>query len=577
MSTPTPHLGLTRPAQTDFYNINVFNENARRIDDAIRRMDEGFIPPENTLTAVNTQTSATVARTVNVAGAFARSHGTIVWVKFQNRVTAANATLNVNSTGAARMVLGADDGTSLADFITPDRHYCFMFTQNGTSLFWHLLNPDGRVIPRLISTTAAGTAAKVATLTGFERDPGAVVWVTFSTQNTAASPSLNINSTGAAPIVSHSARQITTGRRHAFAFDGVSYQLVTTDVSDETELFGTVATVAGTAAKVATVPGFVRQRGATVWLRFTAGNTAASPTLNINATNALPIQFNGAALPSGAMIANGVYGFVFDGTAWQIVNPASATATVAAGSITMAHLNTSTRPTNTTLAANDWRNMPLRGLPATVDLNTIRETGFYQGQSSTTVTNGPAGVSLNGTAERFTMQVLFLTNTRGTQTLYHNSGAIFHRSLINTTWTQWSRLVTSTNQTEITSGQWSPTMFLGVFAGNQGVGTGTWTRIGNTVTITFSIAQNSLPVGSSISITGIPFVPATRCAGGGTVSMRQAAGTTLIGNGFSINAGANSIIPHRTIVSNGADNGLTANIAYLDGAIQIFGSITYTI
>ena len=321
MPTPTTHLGLTRPAQTDFYNVNEFNENASRIDEAIGRMEEGFVPPANALMAISTQAESATARTANVVSPFVRTHGTVVWVKFQNRVTAANATLNVSGTGTARMIVGADEDASVAGFITPGRYYCFMFTQNETALFWHLLNPDGQTIPRGLSTTAAATAGKATTITGFERKPGALVWLTFSTQNTAVSPTLNISSTGAAAIASHSARQITIGRRHAFAFDGVSYQLVMTDASDETELFGTVTTAAGTATKVATIPGFVRQRGATVWLRFTTRNTARTPALNINATDALPIQFNGAALPSGAIIANGVYGFVFDGAAWEIMNP----------------------------------------------------------------------------------------------------------------------------------------------------------------------------------------------------------------------------------------------------------------
>lgn len=57
------------------------------------------------------------------------------------------------------------------------------------------------------SSTAAGTAAKVATIdpavTGYALYKGATVSVTFSTANTAATPTLNVNSTGAKQIRSY--------------------------------------------------------------------------------------------------------------------------------------------------------------------------------------------------------------------------------------------------------------------------------------------------------------------------------------------------------------------------------------
>ena len=57
------------------------------------------------------------------------------------------------------------------------------------------------------SSTAAGTAAKVATIdpavTGYALYKGASVAVTFSTANTAATPTLNLNSTGAKQIRSY--------------------------------------------------------------------------------------------------------------------------------------------------------------------------------------------------------------------------------------------------------------------------------------------------------------------------------------------------------------------------------------
>lgn len=52
-------------------------------------------------------------------------------------------------------------------------------------------------------STASATAAKVAVCTGFKLTTGAAVLVKFSNTNSAASPTLNVNSTGAKPIVAY--------------------------------------------------------------------------------------------------------------------------------------------------------------------------------------------------------------------------------------------------------------------------------------------------------------------------------------------------------------------------------------
>ena len=318
----TAHLGLMRPQETDFYNVDVFNQNATRIDEAIQRIDEGFVPPENALTGISTQNAGATARTANVAGTFARDVGTTVWVKFQNSITPTNSTLNINGSGAADIRVQNRNGFSLADAITPNRYYCFMFTNDAaTGASWQLLNPDGQTIPRAFSSTAATQAAKTAALDNFVRHVGSVVWVTFSTHNTAANPTLNVHNTGAGTIQFRNTRELITGRPYAFAFDGTAWQLLGSSLSGEKDGFGEVATTAGTTVKVASIPHFARRRGSVIWLRFVNGNTVANPTLNVNAAGALAIQFNGGNLPTGGIVANGVYGFLFDGERWQILNP----------------------------------------------------------------------------------------------------------------------------------------------------------------------------------------------------------------------------------------------------------------
>lgn len=59
--------------------------------------------------------------------------------------------------------------------------------------------------PYCTCSTAAATAAKTANLTGFSLDTGTVVRVKFSEANSASTPTLNINGTGAKNIIGYGA------------------------------------------------------------------------------------------------------------------------------------------------------------------------------------------------------------------------------------------------------------------------------------------------------------------------------------------------------------------------------------
>lgn len=88
--------------------------------------------------------------------------------------------------------------------------------------------------------------------------------------------------------------------------------------ADGKMLYGTCSTAAATAAKVATVTGFKLVYGTSVSIRFTDGNTAASPTLNINSLGAKAIYTNGtryAYWTAGATVT-----FVYDGTNFQVAS-----------------------------------------------------------------------------------------------------------------------------------------------------------------------------------------------------------------------------------------------------------------
>lgn len=83
--------------------------------------------------------------------------------------------------------------------------------------------------------------------------------------------------------------------------------------------YATCSTAAATASKVVSLTGFVLSVGATVKVKFTATNTAANPTLNINSTGDVPIYYRGSAISPGYLEANRTYEFVYNGAQYELV------------------------------------------------------------------------------------------------------------------------------------------------------------------------------------------------------------------------------------------------------------------
>ena len=107
-----------------------------------------------------------------------------------------------------------------------------------------------------------------------------------------------------------SATKLATAR----TIDGVSFN-GTANINH----FATCETAAATAAKTVTLTGFTLAAGAIVTVKFTATNTAANPTLNVNSTGAKAIMYRGSAITAGYLAANRVYTFVYDGTDYELI------------------------------------------------------------------------------------------------------------------------------------------------------------------------------------------------------------------------------------------------------------------
>lgn len=102
-------------------------------------------------------------------------------------------------------------------------------------------------------STAAATAAKVVSVANFVLATGAEVTVQFTVTNTAASPTLNVNNTGAKAIVYRntaiSAGYLAANRVYKFVYDGTNYELIG-DIDTNTKYTAASATpkAPGTAA-----------------------------------------------------------------------------------------------------------------------------------------------------------------------------------------------------------------------------------------------------------------------------------------------------------------------------------------
>ena len=175
--------------------------------------------------------AGTAAKTLTIANLdiAALKPGTVVAFYLTNGNTNASPTLNVNGQGA-KMMYSTLTGTNItaAEFSVATT---YLAVWDGTN--WGITNPQVNVPPDTFygtSSTAAGTAAKTTSITGFMRRVGVIVGVYFSVTNTNASPTLNVTSTGAAQM-RYNGAYITPGMIQAnvlalFQWDGTYWQLL---------------------------------------------------------------------------------------------------------------------------------------------------------------------------------------------------------------------------------------------------------------------------------------------------------------------------------------------------------------
>ena len=116
---------------------------------------------------------------------------------------------------------------------------------------------DGAFARFAVCSTAAATAAKTATISGFKLFTGAVAYIKFSVKNTAANPTLNISGTGAKAIqyqgAAISSSYLNANRTYAFVYDGSVYQLIG-DINTDTKYSVFTGATTSAAGKAGLVP-----------------------------------------------------------------------------------------------------------------------------------------------------------------------------------------------------------------------------------------------------------------------------------------------------------------------------------
>ena len=186
-------------------------------------------------------------------------------------------------------------------------------------------------------STAAATAAKEVTLAdsmGFTLAKGSKVYVKFTNANAAASPTLNVNGTGAKNIYrygstapsSSASESWISGSVVPLMYDGSAWQIVGWLNNTYSNLtlgqgYGTCSTAEATAAKVVTLSDYNLAIGGIVAVKFTYG-LCASATMNINSKGAKSIFIHGAAVTATTakeVLAGDIAYFIYDGTQYQFL------------------------------------------------------------------------------------------------------------------------------------------------------------------------------------------------------------------------------------------------------------------
>ena len=329
---PNPYAITFTGATTGTYDgskavtINIPTTGATSKESLVIKLNSGSTEGTNMFT-FNGGTAKTVNITPSAIGAAAASHGT--HVTYSTAAPAANGTA---SAGSASTVARSDHVHPLQTTVSGNAGSATKLatprTIDGVSF-----NGTANITHYGTCATAAATAAKVVSCTGFTLATGAKITVKFTVTNTAASPTLNVNNTGAKAIQYRgsaiSAGYLAANRVYTFIYDGTAYQLIGDINTDNNTTYSTgTSTTAGitklyTATGSAT-DGTMTQKAITDALSGKAAsshthNYAGSSSAGGSATSAVKVN-NSLIVKLNSGSTEGTNMFTFNGSTAKTIN-----------------------------------------------------------------------------------------------------------------------------------------------------------------------------------------------------------------------------------------------------------------
>lgn len=187
--------------------------------------------------------------------------------------------------------------------------------------------------PYGVCTSGEGWTTKIVTVENFSLEEGVRVVVKFENANTASSPKLNINDTGAIPIMRYGSTAVggspmvnswVAGAVVAFTYDGTNwvqdYWYNTTYTNESLgQGCGTCYTTGSTTEKIVDIYRYTKTTGGVVSVKFTY-SVSNSATMNINSNGAAPIYYRGSAITNDIIKGGDVATFIYDGSRYHLIS-----------------------------------------------------------------------------------------------------------------------------------------------------------------------------------------------------------------------------------------------------------------
>ena len=185
-----------------------------------------------------------------------------------------------------------------------------------------------------VCDTAASIAAKEVTISGyFKLEPGAMIVVKFTKTNTASTPTLNVNNTGAKPLYRYGTTKMSSssattgwsaGAVQLLVYDGTGWirtYWANSTYSNATlgQGYGVCETEEATLAKTASISNYSLSTGGIVAIRF-INKVLANSTLSITDRDAKPIYYNNAAITDNVIQAGDTATFIYNGAQYHLLS-----------------------------------------------------------------------------------------------------------------------------------------------------------------------------------------------------------------------------------------------------------------